>query len=248
MFGEEEAGQPHSNKEAAVLIAYEAVGCGLLTDMVSYLGGRCASLATPYLPPFVPRLSVCRISVAALPPLCAAMCACPSGLAPVLRGRALAGTACHPECARRLCHAIIAAAGLAAAAGCQPGRACAWCWRAPLPLPACHRCPQLGLRCALPFPLKACWSLSRARTWWLSSGRWCAGMGGFYKQPRGCLLGRRRSAASSPVPLPAWAWPLPGAGADWHLPSLPPGAHRAQRGPPGAAVRDGQRCHPRHPV
>ena len=41
MFGEEEAGQPHSNKDAAVLIAYEAVGCGLLTDMVSYLGGCC---------------------------------------------------------------------------------------------------------------------------------------------------------------------------------------------------------------
>lgn len=38
MFGEEEAGQPHSNKEAAVLIAYEAVSTGLLTDMVSYLG------------------------------------------------------------------------------------------------------------------------------------------------------------------------------------------------------------------
>jgi len=38
MFGEEEAGQPHSNKEAAVMIAYEAVSCGLLSEMVSYLG------------------------------------------------------------------------------------------------------------------------------------------------------------------------------------------------------------------
>ena len=40
MFGEEEAGQPHSNKEAAVMIAYEAVNCGLLSEMVSYLGVR----------------------------------------------------------------------------------------------------------------------------------------------------------------------------------------------------------------
>ncbi|PRW33057.1 Degreening-related dee76 [Chlorella sorokiniana] len=38
MFGEEEAGQPHSNKDAAVMIAYEAVNCGLLSEMVSYLG------------------------------------------------------------------------------------------------------------------------------------------------------------------------------------------------------------------
>jgi hypothetical protein len=38
MFGEEEVGQPHSNKEAALLIAYEAAGIGLLSDMVSYLG------------------------------------------------------------------------------------------------------------------------------------------------------------------------------------------------------------------
>lgn len=47
MFGEEEAGQAHSNKEAAVLIAYEAVQTGLLTDMVSYLGessmSRCST-------------------------------------------------------------------------------------------------------------------------------------------------------------------------------------------------------------
>lgn len=40
MFGEEEAGQPHSNKDAAVLIAYEALSTGLFTDMVSYLGAR----------------------------------------------------------------------------------------------------------------------------------------------------------------------------------------------------------------
>lgn len=38
MFGEEEVGQPHSNKEAALLIAYEAVDMGLLSEMVSYLG------------------------------------------------------------------------------------------------------------------------------------------------------------------------------------------------------------------
>jgi hypothetical protein len=38
MFGEEEAGQQHSNKDAALIIAYEAVSTGLLTDMVSYLG------------------------------------------------------------------------------------------------------------------------------------------------------------------------------------------------------------------
>ena len=38
MFGEEEAGAAHSNKEAALIIAYEAVSCGLLTDFVTYLG------------------------------------------------------------------------------------------------------------------------------------------------------------------------------------------------------------------
>lgn len=46
MFGEEEAGQPHSNKEAAVMIAYEAVSCGLLSEMVSYLGAP-AGLVLP---------------------------------------------------------------------------------------------------------------------------------------------------------------------------------------------------------
>lgn len=38
MFGEEEAGAPHSNKDSALIIAYEAVSTGLLTDMVTYLG------------------------------------------------------------------------------------------------------------------------------------------------------------------------------------------------------------------
>lgn len=43
MFGEESDGQHHSNKEAAVMIAYAAVETGLLTDMVSYLGARTAA-------------------------------------------------------------------------------------------------------------------------------------------------------------------------------------------------------------
>lgn len=38
MFGEEEAGAPHSNKDSALIIAYEATSTGLLTDMVTYLG------------------------------------------------------------------------------------------------------------------------------------------------------------------------------------------------------------------
>lgn len=38
MFGEEEAGAPNSNKDSALIIAYEAVSTGLFTDMVTYLG------------------------------------------------------------------------------------------------------------------------------------------------------------------------------------------------------------------